>query len=100
MDAGTGILSVTFKNPGATSYYLSFGTGIIDSDKDFFAGDPNPSLTGALSSTGGIVTLTGAFVYSSSIEKRTYVLRICMDKKCSAPDIKVLVGDLFAIDHF
>ncbi len=100
VDAGTGILSVTFRNPGATSYYLSFGTGIIDSDKDFFAGDPNPSLTGALSSTGGIVTLTGAFAYLPSIQKRTYALRICMDKKCSAPDIKVLGGDVFAFDNF
>lgn len=95
-----GILSVTFKNPGATSYYLSFGTGTIDPSQPFPIQDPNPFYTGALSSTGGIVTLTGVFAYSVNIQKRTYTLRICMDKKCSAPDIKVLGGDMFAFDNF
>ena len=95
----TGILSVTFKNPGATSYYLSFGTGIIDPNRPFPKDDPNPSFTGSLPDTE-IVTITGVFAYLPDVKKRTFVLRICMDKKCSAPEIKVLGGDVFAFDNF
>lgn len=96
----TGILSVTFQNPGVDSYYLSFGTGKIDMDKPFPDTDPNPSYTGSLSSTG-TVTITGAFAYIPDPNvARTYVLRVCFRGQCSAPDIKVLGGDMFSFQNF
>lgn len=96
----TGILSVTFQNPGADSYYLSFGTGEIDTNKPFPNPDPNPFYTGTLSTTG-TVTITGAFAYILDPQiSRTYALRVCLHGQCSAPDIKTLGGDTFSFDSF
>lgn len=91
----TGILSVTFKNYGADSYYLSFGTGEVYLHKPFPQPDPNPFYTGTLSSNGP-VTITGAFASSTDPNiSRVYALKVCYHGRCSAPDVKHLVANLF-----
>lgn len=92
-----GILSVTFDNPGADSYYLSFGTGEIDANEPFPVVDPNLSHLGLLPTSGPVI-ITGAFAPASWPQQRTYALRICSNGVCSAPDIKVLGGDQFVFD--
>ncbi|MDD5198057.1 MAG: FecR domain-containing protein [Candidatus Gracilibacteria bacterium] len=94
----TGILSVTFDNPGADSYELSFGTGEVD-DSTIFQ-NPNPVRTGTLPNTG-TVTLTGAFTsVSGPYLTRTYTLRVCFHGHCSAPDIKGIGGETFDFAGF
>lgn len=86
----TGILSVTFQNYHADSYYLSFGTEKIDVNQPFPNPDPNPHFTGPLTTTG-TVTITGSFAASKDPHiTRTYALRVCYRGYCSAPDIKYL----------
>lgn len=81
----TGILSVTFRNPGADSYYLSFGTGEIDRSIPFY--DTNPFYTGTLVGTG-LTTLTGAFSYTPGVStSKTFALRACFRGRCSEPFI-------------
>ena len=93
-----------FYNPGADSYKLSFGTGEVTDNSN-----PNPVLTGSLTPTAGLITVTGSFdyIYNSTTTdsislpvKRTYSLRICYRGQCSAPEIKTLVGETFAFDNF
>ncbi|PIQ42153.1 hypothetical protein COW06_00615 [Candidatus Gracilibacteria bacterium CG12_big_fil_rev_8_21_14_0_65_38_15] len=99
-----GTLAVMFYNPGADSYKLSFGTGEVTDNSN-----PNPVLTGSLTPTAGLITVTGSFdyIYNSTTTdsislpvKRTYSLRICYRGQCSAPEIKTLVGATFAFDNF
>lgn len=88
-----------FQKSGSKFLLSSFGTNKIDSDKVFPIIDPNPSFTGSLLNSG-IVTITGAFAYLPTIQQRTFVLRICVDTKCSAPEIKILGGDVFSFNTF
>jgi len=87
----TGILSVTFQNPGADSYELYFGTGVTDPTQTFPVPPETPSYTGTLNTATGTTTLTGAFPYNTDTNiSRVYSLKICYQGQCSAPDIKNL----------
>ncbi|MDD2891352.1 MAG: FISUMP domain-containing protein [Candidatus Gracilibacteria bacterium] len=95
----TGTLSVTFQNPGADSYRLTFGTGDV-TDATFLS-KPNPEVTGILDVTQTLTTITGAFAYISDTQvSRTYTFQLCFRGECSAPDIKVLGGSEFSFDNF
>jgi hypothetical protein len=101
--SSTGILSLTFDNPGADSYVLYFGTGELDMEKPFPLKVPGLFYTGTIDSTNtGPTTITGAFQYLRDGQKtqRTYALRVCFQGTCSAPDIKVLRGETFSFDNF
>lgn len=74
----TGILSVTFQNPGADSYELYFGTGITDPTQTLPIPPDIPSYTGTLNTATGTVTLTGSFPYNPDPHaSRVYSLKIC-----------------------
>lgn len=100
-DSGSGTLSVTFQNPGADSYELSFGTGEVDDSIVSNNRNPNLVLTGTLVPTQVATTITGTFPYIGGKQiTRNYTLRICFRGKCSAPDIKGLGGETFDFENF
>lgn len=89
LNTDTGTLSITFQNPGADSYRLTFGTGEVTNAT--FLSNPNPEVTGRLDVTQTLTTITGAFAYISDTQvSRTYTFQLCFRGECSAPDIKVL----------
>ncbi len=96
-----GLLTVVYNNPGADSYELYFGTGIVDPNLVLHRPDlEHPSYTGTLSGTGP-VTITGAFSYMPQPSKIwTYSLRVCLDGICSAPDVQHLAGNTFTYGPF
>ncbi len=94
-----GLLTVKFQNYGADSYRLSFGTGEVNDEN--FLQNPNPSYTGALSTTHGPVVITGAFHYYQNPNiDRYYTLAVCLRGVCSSPDIKNLPTNLFSFGPF
>ncbi|EKD44419.1 MAG: hypothetical protein ACD_71C00140G0001, partial [uncultured bacterium (gcode 4)] len=79
----TGVLSVTFENPGADSYRVSFGTG---NWSDIRLGiDHDPFITGALNSGQPMTTITGSFAVATGPQERVMSVRLCYQGLCSAP---------------
>lgn len=76
----TGVLSLTFENPGADSYRVSFGTGEWTSLR--LGTDHDPFFTGALNPNQPIMTVTGAFVVEGG--KRSVSFRLCYHGLCSS----------------
>lgn len=83
--ATTGILSVTFENPGATSYQLAFVTDTYEMNQPL--PDSIPFLTGSLDNGLPTVTVNRDFPMVSG-QHRTIILRLCYENLCSAPYIQ------------
>lgn len=77
----TGILSLTFENPGATSYRVSFGTGEWTSLR--LGTDHDPFVTGAIDPNQPVLTVTGAFAASGG--GRSVSFKLCYEGLCTAP---------------
>ncbi|MBP7806553.1 FecR domain-containing protein [Candidatus Gracilibacteria bacterium] len=96
----TGILSLTLENPGADSYELYFGTGVTSDKSSLRVAPKSPSYTGTISHTG-IITITGAFLYSTGAQlSRVLSLKLCYHGRCSDSDNISLTGESFSRGAF
>lgn len=91
--ATTGILSIKFENPGATSYQLAFVTDTYDMNQPL--PDSINFLTGSLDSTSPTSTITKEFPMTHD-QHRTIILRLCYENLCSAPYIQGIRSDTFS----